>query len=219
MEWLQNLPMLHVIDERKLVLVHAGLWPRISLFRQPDNICRAQQIHPRAYGETRWWGHKAVDHKCKTTEKESRKLGWKRWYELFDWDYDVVFGHSVFKEPLIYKTMGGGRAIGIDQGCVFGGMLTAAIIDGSDVHFEYIPARDSYNKIEYVWDILKEAHKDYDVILPCMGLPSRVLNKRLFKINYKGISIDFGSIVDSEANIATRSWIKLFNTKNILDEV
>lgn len=123
-EHLKALPRLHVWDEERLVLVHGGLVPHRPLHAQPDMINRLQMIHADHPNETKWFN---LD---KKGEKEAalRERGWARWYERYDWDYDVIFGHSVFDEPLKRVTPGGGTAFGIDTGCVYGGKLTALIL-------------------------------------------------------------------------------------------
>lgn len=122
--YLRALPRLHVWDDERLVLVHGGLVPHLPLQAQPNTINRLQMIHPDHPGETKWFN---LD---KKGEKEAalREKGWARWYERYDWDYDVVFGHSVFDQPLAHVTPGGGTAFGIDTGCVYGGKLTALIL-------------------------------------------------------------------------------------------
>ncbi len=64
------------------------------------------------------------------TEEQHYAQGWRRWYELHDHPYRVVFGHTVFQHgPLIYKPGPGiGECIGIDTGAHFCGQLTAIIL-------------------------------------------------------------------------------------------
>jgi diadenosine tetraphosphatase ApaH/serine/threonine PP2A family protein phosphatase len=129
-EVIRDLPNLAIFDDLKLIVVHAGLWPKKEWWRQPHNVIRAQMIRPPA-DKTRWWGPEAAQHKDGKSEDDSRKEGYERWYRLYDHEYDVVYGHSVFAQPNIQQNPGAGMTIGIDTGCCFGGALTAVIMDGS----------------------------------------------------------------------------------------
>ena len=61
---------------------------------------------------------------------ERRPKGYAPWFELLDDDWrgwSVVFGHWSL---LGYHDHDGGRAICLDSGCVWGGCLTALVVDG-----------------------------------------------------------------------------------------
>lgn len=154
-DYLRSLPHLHVMDDLKTVLVHGGLWPSTSIHNQPINVIRAQLIHPNQFGVTRWWGPDATRHKCKKSEADSRLEGFHRWYSIYDWTYDVVYGHSVFNQPFVHQNPGCGRTIGVDTGSVFGGALTAAILDGSDPWFVAVKAKQIWSReiSRCLWEI------------------------------------------------------------------
>jgi diadenosine tetraphosphatase ApaH/serine/threonine PP2A family protein phosphatase len=59
------------------------------------------------------------------------------WFEKYQGDAVVVFGHWVFETPLIRK-----NAIGIDTGCVYGGKLTAVVLP--EERLVSVPARSAY---------------------------------------------------------------------------
>jgi len=143
--WLKELPKIHVFDDRKLVIVHGGLWPTIPLYAQPLNVIRAQMIKPGIVGQSKWWGKDAIkqgdDGK---NEDEWRKLGWERWYKLYDHEYDCVFGHSVFNQPLIHRSNRAGLCVGVDTGSCFGGSVTAGIFDGGEPWFVSVKAKKVY---------------------------------------------------------------------------
>lgn len=144
-EWMRALPPIHVFDDLKLVIVHGGLWPRVPFYKQPrESIIRAQMIQPWNPGPSRWWGPKAKDG-SKFTEEESRAQGWVRWYEVYDHQYDVAFGHSVFQCPLLYKNPGSGTVFGLDTGGVFGGWQTGMIYRGNgDYTIKQVKAKKAY---------------------------------------------------------------------------
>lgn len=134
LDYIAGMPRLHVIDDLNLVIVHGGVWPDIPLYAQPPNVVRAQLIKPFEYGRTRWWGRDAGIFGGKT-EADLLKEGWRRWYHLYDYEQDCVYGHSTFAQPKIDQNPGCGRTIGIDTGSCFGGSVTAAIFDRSGTPF------------------------------------------------------------------------------------
>jgi hypothetical protein len=130
-EYLKKLPHLHVFDDLGLILVHGGLIPNRSLYAQPPKVCiRAQMIKPDdPTASGRWWGGDSSNQpRAKKTEEQSRKEGYVRWYEVYDQEYDCIYGHSVMGlDPYIHQREGYGKTIGIDTGSCFGGFLTALV--------------------------------------------------------------------------------------------
>jgi predicted phosphodiesterase len=133
LEYLKSLPRLHYIGEvleRPVVLVHAGLWPGLPLYRQPFSVMMAQLIKADTPGEVAW-----------LTDENARKKGLLPWWELWDGEEIAVFGHTVFHEPQLMN-----RTIGLDTGCVFGGRLTALILP--DFRFLSVKAKARYAERE-----------------------------------------------------------------------
>jgi predicted phosphodiesterase len=138
-EWLHSLPPIHVIDDLNLVIVHGGVLPGMALWKQPEKLlCRLQLVHPDRPDHTYWF----TEGRDGTPEADYRARGYRRWYEVYDHVQDVVFGHSVFREPLQFQTPSGAWAFGVDQGAVFGGKLTALIYP--DKFFVSIQAKREY---------------------------------------------------------------------------
>ena len=131
LEYLKSLPPLHVFDDVKLIIVHGGLVPNTPLHLQNSKLCvRAQMVKDNSsQNHNRWWGHDATRQpKIGKTEEQSYAEGYRRWYEVYDFDYDCIFGHSVMGiKPFVYQKEGYGKIIGIDTGSCFGGYLTAYI--------------------------------------------------------------------------------------------
>jgi predicted phosphodiesterase len=144
--YLGALPHFHVMDDIGLILVHGGLWPNLPLYKQPTAVKNAQLINPNNPGESKWWGGGCVQ-RYGYSEDHFKAQGFARWYEVLDADHDVVFGHSVFLEPLVHQGLGRGRAIGIDQGGVFGNYFTVLIYP--DMKFIKIPAKKAYAQMTH----------------------------------------------------------------------
>ncbi len=130
-DYIKALPPLHVFDDIGLIIVHGGILPGVPLYAQNPHLCiRAQMVIPgRQELHNRWWGGEATRQpKIGKTEKESYAEGYRRWYTVYDDEYDCIFGHSVMGvKPFIHKTEHYGTVIGIDTGSCFGGNLTACI--------------------------------------------------------------------------------------------
>lgn len=138
-DYLASLPPLHVFDDEKIILVHGGLYPGLPLYAQPkEAMIRLQLIHLDQIGTTKWFD---LDQDG-VSEAVHRAQGWMRWYEAYDLDYDLVYGHSVNENPHIYSGQAGGRTIGIDTGVCYGGQLTAVILPS--LEFISVPAKKIY---------------------------------------------------------------------------
>lgn len=143
-DYLERLPFLHVFDDVMCVLCHGGLFPRLPFHIQSEmvGITNNQMIRKNAIitrdskgkyhytpEDRRWFGGEAhMQPKINKSEEESRNEGFARWYELYDHEYDCIYGHSVLGiHPVVHQNPGYGKTIGIDTGSCFGGFLTALI--------------------------------------------------------------------------------------------
>lgn len=130
-EYITNLPHLHVFDDEGLMIVHGGVLPNRTIYSQPPEVCvRAQMVMADGSNTlNRWWGGDAENQpRHGKTEEQSREEGYVRWYEVYDQQYDCLYGHSVMGlEPYIHQREGYGRTIGLDTGSCFGGFLTALV--------------------------------------------------------------------------------------------
>lgn len=71
-----------------------------------------------------------------------------------------------------------------------------------------VPERNAYSTIDQWYPEVVKATKECDILLPCAGMATRVINKRLF---YSGVdikSLDIGSLVDALDKKNTRTWIR-----------
>jgi|SRR5215813_5274678 len=102
--YLSSLPF--CIDLSTHLIVHAGMRPDVPLLKQDHR----DLTELRTLGEHR-------------TSREGTA-----WYEAYQGEQLVLFGHWPAPEP-----RRGRRAIGLDTGCVYGGRLTAFIIETSEI--------------------------------------------------------------------------------------
>jgi hypothetical protein len=114
--YLSSLPF--IIDLGKYLVVHAGLRPGVPL-----------------------------EHQSKEDLTMLRTLGVDRtsrigtpWYEVYDGEQTVLFGHWPAPLPRVTK-----KAIGLDTGCVYGNRLTAYIIETGELITS--PARAMYDSL------------------------------------------------------------------------
>ena len=112
--YLNDLP--YTIDLGTHLVVHAGLRPGIALHSQTT----ADLTELRSMGDNH----------------ESRKG--KPWYDVYDGDKIVLFGHWPASEP-----RRGRKAIGLDTGCVYGHALTAYVVETDEL--VAVPARQTYD--------------------------------------------------------------------------
>lgn len=112
-EYLAGLP--YFIELETHIVVHAGVRPGIDLQHQD----KADLTELRTLGPDR-------------TKRKGTP-----WYEVYDGEKIVLFGHWPASEPRRAN-----RAIGLDTGCVYGYELTAYIIETGE--FLSTPARTAY---------------------------------------------------------------------------
>ena len=98
--FLNTLPF--TIDLGTHLVVHAGLRPNIALYSQTSEDMTL----------------------LRTLGKNRESHDGTPWYEVYDGEKVVLFGHWPSSEP-----RRGPRAIGLDTGCVYGYTLTAYIIE------------------------------------------------------------------------------------------
>ena len=111
--FLNSLPFM--IDLGSHLVVHAGLRPNVALHSQTTKDLT--QI--RTLGE----------------DPESRDG--TPWYEVYDGEKFVLFGHWPAPKPRRGK-----MALGLDTGCVYGHQLTAYTIETGELNS--VPAREAY---------------------------------------------------------------------------
>jgi len=105
------------IDLGTHLVVHAGLRPEVELYSQ--TTCDMTLL--------------------RTLGKNRESQDGTPWYDVYDGDKVVLFGHWPAPEPRI-----GRKAIGLDTGCVYGYNLTAYIIE--EDRFVSVKAKRVYDE-------------------------------------------------------------------------
>ena len=100
--WIRSWPL--YIEEKKFVVVHAGVVPEHALEKTPQKILT----------HVRYWDR---ENQCM-----DKYLG-TPWYHLYDGKKLIIYGHWALKGLMVRK-----NTIGLDSGCVWGGSLSALIL-------------------------------------------------------------------------------------------
>lgn len=113
-EYLKSLP--YLIDLGDYLVVHAGIRPGVPLEQQMASDLT----------EIRTMG-----------ADPTRRKG-TAWHDVYRGSQTIVFGHWPRRKP-----KRAAHAVGLDTGCVYGGRLTAYVIEADQ--FVSVPARDVYD--------------------------------------------------------------------------
>jgi hypothetical protein len=134
-EWrmLEAMPLWLDLPDHGVRVVHAGVVPGQSFWSTPKQaLLRIRSVDPRG----RW---------------TDDKTALPRWGERYVGPPHVVFGHNALTEPQLHEW-----ATGIDTACVYGGSLTALVLDpgepiprgpGARAKLTSVPARHRYHPI------------------------------------------------------------------------
>jgi hypothetical protein len=158
--WMSSLPDWLRLGPR-LVVVHAGMLPGISIENQPKRALqrlRYVEMRERKDGTSAW-----EQARMRITDDGGflRPRGSVYWDEVYDGPDDVVYGHNVFLDgprvggktdrggcPPECHDYDGSRCIGVDTGACFGGHLTAAVFDEPDtdgvMNFAFVSVVSSF---------------------------------------------------------------------------
>jgi hypothetical protein len=126
---IEAMPLYHEMREHDLYVVHAGLDPRKAIPEQDPWVL----THIRSFDEQ---------------GNPSHKDGTESWSHAYPGPQHVVFGHNALRGLQLHA-----HATGLDTGCVYGGSLSALVLEaGSPVppvqrrreHIISVPARRQY---------------------------------------------------------------------------
>jgi hypothetical protein len=104
--WIERLPLLLMLGDHDACVVHAGVLPgRPIESTPPEALLTMRAIDSRGH-----W----------SDQKGARPL----WGEHYTGPPHIVFGHNALSQPQFHSW-----ATGIDTGCVYGGRLTALVLE------------------------------------------------------------------------------------------
>ncbi len=134
--WLWRLPV--TISAAGWTAVHAGLEPRLPMVKQEtDKMLRVRFAH-KDTGK-----HVPID-PVKMVQPPDTLF----WAEIWKGPENVVYGHSVFDAVRFDYPAYGVSCVGLDTGCVYGGMLSALITDRGVNSVVSVKAKKAYFSYE-----------------------------------------------------------------------
>jgi hypothetical protein len=126
LDWMESLPVVIQLPEGWWV-VHAGFEAGPMGDQRPDKMMRVCHLDPSTG-------------RMKSPDRNmDQRPGTVPWTDMWPHPESVVYGHSVHVDgPRVDWPSLGVACVGIDTGCVFGGPLTAMILDGGRVDFAQV---------------------------------------------------------------------------------
>lgn len=133
-DWLANATLWHPVSQFHGIVIHAGLepglksLPQIGKIKDSDLGHFSQMIYCRYLKEGKMVRLGAEDADCHF------------WADQYDGRFGHVFyGHQPWLQPVPRLTI---NTSGLDLGCVMGGRLAAAVVEGGKVHYASVPGYD-----------------------------------------------------------------------------
>ena len=122
--WLSSLPYHIKLEQHNAVVAHAGIVPGVPLVRQRDE----------AFMMVRYIDNDSQKMKHMIMPGYIRPENSHYWADRYNGSFDVIFGHNVVghEDIRVWENPNGGRCYGIDTGCVFGGRLSALVMEQGD---------------------------------------------------------------------------------------
>jgi predicted phosphodiesterase len=131
LRYIASWPLVIDFPAQRVTAVHGGFLPQMQ-------VTRAEvEQHRRVVPKLRWI--RRTDGVWRSIPKEKKKKGDVLWAEKWRGNRTVVYGHTPVREPQLDA-----KAIGLDTGCVYGGALTAAILENGKWRTVSVKARRRY---------------------------------------------------------------------------
>jgi len=131
LRYLESWPLVLDFPDAGVAAVHGGFLPDMHV--TAEDVARERDV----VHHLRWIRKKNGE--WKPVPKEKKKKDDVLWAEKWRGERFVVYGHTPLREPRFDK-----RALGLDTGCVYGGSLTAAILENGAWRTVSVPARRKY---------------------------------------------------------------------------
>lgn len=131
LRYLESWPLVIDFPEQQIAAVHGGFLPDMRV--TPENVERYRDVVPRL----RWIRKTNGD--WIYVPKEKQKKSDALWAEKWKGDRFVLYGHTPVREPKRDR-----MALGLDTGCVYGGLLTAAVYANGEWTTVSVKARRRY---------------------------------------------------------------------------
>lgn len=138
LEWLSSLPKKIYIEKYNLLIIHAGVMPFGDPLQQSGNV----YMFCRFLNEQT---HKMMPLSSDYKQPKNSIF----WADVYNGDVNIAYGHNVnnYIHPHIVENKKGYKTWGLDTGCVFGGHLSALILeDGKQPFTHTIKALKKYYK-------------------------------------------------------------------------
>ena len=131
LRFIESWPIVIDFPALDITAVHGGFLPLMHVTE--EEVESARDVLP----ELRWIRKKNGE--WKPVSKEKKKKDDVLWSEKWKGDRVVVYGHTPLRAPKFDD-----RALGLDTGCVYGGMLTGAVLDSGEWRIESVNAKRKY---------------------------------------------------------------------------
>ena len=131
LRFIASWPLVIDIESHDVAVVHGGFLPQMQVTQ--DEVEREKDVVHRL----RWI--RKSNGSWKYVPKEKRRKGDVLWSEKWRGDRFVVYGHTPLREPKFDRC-----ALGLDTGCVYGGSLTAAILENGKWKTVSVAAKKKY---------------------------------------------------------------------------
>jgi serine/threonine protein phosphatase 1 len=131
LRYLRGWPLVIDFPSFAVSVVHGGFLPGMQVTE--EEIARGQDV----ISELRWIRQKKDG--WVPVPKDKKKKEDVLWAEKWRGERFVLYGHTPLREPRFDR-----RALGLDTGCVYGGSLTAALLDNGAWTTVSVPAKRKY---------------------------------------------------------------------------
>jgi predicted phosphodiesterase len=131
LRYIESWPLVLDFPNAEVTAVHGGFLPQMEITAEEVEKERDLVSH------LRWIRRRNGD--WKPVPRQKRKKDDVLWAEKWKGNRFIVYGHTPLREPKFDK-----RALGLDTGCVYGGSLTAGVLDAGVWKTISVPAKRKY---------------------------------------------------------------------------